>query len=143
MLFTLALQYSLLAKHAIADATRCSRKKFTHTPQARKHTHTHMQWLSHISDHPMLVCKFVAIYKSPLTSLCGKILVNNGHSSYKCESLAQSLYTSAAGIFCWRVLARRRATLREFSAGFSSIIRSQNDAFEGHMVDICEIIVAT
>jgi len=60
--------------------------------------YVHQEWLSHISDHPLLVCKFVAIYKRPLTSLSGKNLGNNGHSSYKCGSLAQSLDTSAASI---------------------------------------------
>ena len=41
----------------------------------------------------------VSIYKRPLTSLSGKNLANNGHSSYKCGSLAQSLDTSAARHF--------------------------------------------
>ena len=37
--------------------------------------------------------------KRPLTSLSGKNLANNGHSSYECKSLAQSLDTSTASNF--------------------------------------------
>jgi len=43
--------------------------------------YVHQEWLSHISDHPLLVRRFVAIYKHPFTSLSGKNLANNGHSS--------------------------------------------------------------
>ena len=51
-------------------------------------------------------------------SLSGKNLANNGHSSNKCACLAEPPEASAAGNFFWRVLARRRATLREISAVF-------------------------
>jgi len=53
-------------------------------------------------------------------SLSDKNMANDGRSSYECGSLAEPLEASAAGNFFWRVLARRRATLREFSALFVS-----------------------
>jgi len=54
-------------------------------------------------------------------SLSGKNLANNGHSIYKRRSLAEPPEVSAAGnSFFQRVMARRRATLREFSSVFSS-----------------------
>jgi len=46
-------------------------------------------------------------------------------------------------IVFWRVLARRRATSRDFSAGFHHFIPSRNNLFEGHMFEKCTIIVAT
>jgi len=33
----------------------------------------HQEWLSHIFEQPLLACKFVSVYKRPLTSLFGKI----------------------------------------------------------------------
>ena len=39
--------------------------------------------------------------------------------------------------FFWRLLARQRATLREFLAGFHHFVPSKNDVFAGHMFDIC------
>ena len=51
----------------------------------------HQECLSHIFDQPLLVRKFVSVYKCPLTSLSGKNLAKNVHSSYKRVSLVQPL----------------------------------------------------
>jgi len=62
----------------------------------------------------------------------------NSEASQSCQRPAPQ------AIYFWRVLARRRATSREFSAVFFyHFIPSQNDAFEGHMFDIWIIIIAT
>jgi len=89
----------------------------------------HQKWLSHISDHPLLVCKFVVIYKHPLTSqstnalwpaFLAKILQTMGTPAINAGASHSRWIPAPQAYFFGRVIARRRATLREFSAGFSS-----------------------
>ena len=76
---------------------------------------------------PCQTHSIVCFCLNPSSSLSsGKNLANNGHSGYKCGSLAELPEASAAGnFFFWRVLALRRASLREFSAVFLSFYTFQ------------------
>jgi len=96
-------------------------------------------WVCFACSIKLLLCSWIE--SRTTISLSGKNLANNGHSSYKCRRFAEPPEASAA-VF-WRVLARRKATLREFSAVFLSFYTFQNYAFEGYMFDVRKIIVAT
>jgi len=71
---------------------------------------------------PLLcICVWCALpqFWAPVTnaSLSGQNLANNGHSRYA-EASQSRRRPGPQAIFFWTVLARRRATLREFSAVF-------------------------
>jgi len=101
--------------------------------------------VAHIFDQPpLLVCTFVSVYKRTLTSLSGKNLAKNGHSSYERRSLAQPPDASAASNFFLEGASASESDFARILSGFPHyLIPFKNDAFEGHMFDISVIVVAT
>ena len=64
-------------------------------------------------------------------------------TSTKCGSLAQPPDARAASKNNWRVLARGERLCVNSQRFFYQFIPSKNEVFEGHMFDLCVIIVAT
>jgi len=91
------------------------------------------------------VCKFVSVYKRPLTSLSGKNLANDGHSCYTYGSLAQLLDASAASSFLLEGASTLKSDFVCILSGFWIILYLPKMMFlkDTCLFDICVITVAT